>query len=113
LEPRLALLLSSSSSVLFFAVVFDSTRSSPRQGPRLHGGSPFLGLSGFSLTRCVWYSLPYLSPLLCILAYLSLGGVFDDSLIHSHITSHLHSSSEGGCQVLSKGALYLCGVTQT
>jgi hypothetical protein len=28
----------------------------------------------------VWYFLPCLSPLLCILAYLILGGVFDDSL---------------------------------
>jgi hypothetical protein len=69
-EPRLVLIFSSSSSVLFFAVVFDSTRSSPRQEPRLHGGSPSLGLSRFSLTRCVWYSLPCLSPQLCILAYL-------------------------------------------
>ena len=33
--------------------------------------------------------------------------LFDDSLIHSHITSHLHSSNEGGCQVLSECALYL------
>jgi hypothetical protein len=67
------------------------TRSSPRQEPRLHDGFPSLGLSGFSLTRRVWYSPPCLSPLLCILVYLSLGGVFDDSLIHSHITTHLHS----------------------
>jgi hypothetical protein len=89
------------------------TRSSPRQGPRLHGGSPSLGLSGFSLTRRVWYSLSYLSPLLCVLTYLRLGGVFDDSLIHSHITSHLHSSSEDGCQVLSKVIYSCCEVTQT
>jgi hypothetical protein len=47
------------------------TRSSLHQGPGLHGGSPFSGLSGFSLTRRVWYSPPCLSPLLCILAYLT------------------------------------------
>jgi hypothetical protein len=31
----------------------------------------------------------------------------DDSLTHGHITSHLHSSKEGGCQVLNEGTLYL------
>ncbi len=60
---------------------------------RLHDGSPSLGLSGFLITS--------------ILAYLRLGGVFDHSLIHRHITSHLHSSSGEVCQVLSKGTLYL------
>ena len=47
--------------------------------------------------------LPCLSPLLCILAYLSLGGVFDDSLIHSHITSHLHSFERGGVSSIELG----------
>jgi hypothetical protein len=83
------------------------TRSSPRQEPRLHGGSPSLGLSGFSLTRRVWYSPPCLSPLLCILAYLSLGGVFDDSLIHSHITTHLHSFERGGVSSIELGCSIL------
>jgi hypothetical protein len=75
-EPRPVLLLSSSSIVLFFPVVFGWASSSQQ--------------SGFSLTRppSGSYSLPCVSPLLCILACLSLGGVFDDSLIIPHITSH-------------------------
>jgi len=51
--------------------------------------------------------------LFCVLPYLILGGVFDDSLTHSHITFDFQSSiEEGYCQVLSWGTLYLmCHIT--
>jgi hypothetical protein len=52
-------------------------------------------LAGQTRVTTVRYSLPCLVPLICILTYLICGGV----LSNSHITSHLHSSSEGGCQL--------------
>jgi hypothetical protein len=38
---------------------------------------------------------------------LSLGGVFDDSLIHSHITTHLHSFERGGVSSIELGCSIL------
>ena len=64
--------------------------------PRMHWLTP-----GFRVYGLRFRVLPKPSPVLSHRSYSLRSITSSRCLTHSHITFHLHSSSEGGCQVLS------------